>query len=152
MIWGSCFGTGWTIAPSNTSSEYPRGGNTKEYQKDQKTYPFCRLFIWKVPQDSMEDQRKILRRFNQETLVDHTRRHDLNWPYGIFPTRARPSSYRVSNPQKMMERHHICGSLIWLLIRPPHEVNLIWVNPLVQRGLWALSSHPQGQGLHLKGG
>ena len=35
-------------------------------------------FIWKVPQEAIEDLRQKLRRVNQETLRYETRVHDLN--------------------------------------------------------------------------
>ena len=54
------------------------GGNTKEYQQDQKTPPLCFLNICNVPQEAMDDQRKTLKRINQEALGDQTQGHDLN--------------------------------------------------------------------------
>ena len=74
------------------------GDNTKEAQQDQKTPPLCRLNIWNVPQEAMENQIQALKWINQETLGDQTRVHDLNLPDGLCPTRVHPPSHWGSNP------------------------------------------------------
>ena len=51
---------------------------SRNLSKIRPPLPLCRLLIWKSPQEAMEDQRQNLRRVNQVTLRDQTRRHDLN--------------------------------------------------------------------------
>ena len=81
MVEQVTYGTGWEgdsgLAPQDELFilKIPRqtiqeGGNTKEAHKDHKTSPLCCLYSCKVPQEAMEDQRKTLKRINQEFLGD----------------------------------------------------------------------------------
>ena len=89
----------------------------------------------------MEYQRQLSRRIHQEDLGDHTRGHDLNWPYGICPTRNHFPSHWWSNLHKLLVIRCICGPLLWLTIFPHHEGNLIWGIYLYQGILWVSGSH-----------
>ena len=135
------------ILPQTTQE----GDNTKESQKYQNPPTLCILFIWKVPQEAMKNQRKILSRVNRETLGYKTQGHDLNWLDSLCPTRAHPLIHWGSNPRDIMGSNRICGSLLIILIRLPHEGNLSRGNSLGQGGLQALNSHLRGQGMRLKG-
>ena len=53
-----------------THQTIKEGDNNKEAHKNQKTSLLCLLHIFKVPEESMEDQRQTLNCINQETLRD----------------------------------------------------------------------------------
>ena len=83
------FGTGIEVDPGLATQAEPlllqippqiiqEGGNIQEYQQGHKTPPVFRLYIWEVPQEAMEDQRKNLRLDNQESLGYYTRDHYLD--------------------------------------------------------------------------
>ena len=112
----------------------------------------CCLYVWKLPQEAMEDQRQKIRRVDQETIGDQNRGHDLNWPDGIWPTRDHPPSHWGYKTRNILGIHRICGSLLRPLLCSPHEGNLILGNPLGQGILQDLDSHPRVQGLRLQGG
>ena len=99
----------------------------------------------------MEDQSQIISWVHQESLIYHTWVHDLDWPYGLYPTRYHPPSHWGSNPHNIMGDHCFCGPLIQLLICSPHEGNLSWWNPPGQGILLAPDSHPLGQVMCLQG-
>ena len=99
----------------------------------------------------MEEQIQTLGCFNQEALRDPTWFHDLDWPYGLWPTRDHSPSHWGSNPRKIMVSHCICVPLLLLMICSPHDVNLGWGNPPSQGILQSPDSQPQGQVLRLQG-
>ena len=89
MINRGPFGTGQEGAPGLTTQAEPFlfqippqtiqvENNTQKSHQDQKTTPLCRLYIWKVLQEAMEDKRQTLRQVNEKILGNQTRYHDLN--------------------------------------------------------------------------
>ena len=61
-----------------THQTIQEGDTTQEAYQVKKNPPLCRLSVWEVQQEAMGDQRQILRRVDQETLVDQNRGHDLD--------------------------------------------------------------------------
>ena len=52
-------------------------GITPRNLREFRTPP-CGVYIWKLPLESMEDQRQTLRWINQKSLGNHTQVHDVN--------------------------------------------------------------------------